>query len=126
MSDIDQMISNDGEQLFAELTAAEGANVSGGTNYSRYYIGNKTDIGINYSIKGEKYYLSPGEEDYYYAKERPVVMYDSKIGRGYEVASRYLKPGKNNFDREGKYLFLTTGSSDPVANIAGPVADLKI
>lgn len=59
-----------------------------------------------------------GEEDVFYDDRKPVVKYDSKIGRGYEEAKRYLTAGENNFGRDGKYLFLTTGDRGPVANIS--------
>lgn len=119
MSKFDQMtfshdIFSTDEEIFTDLTAAEGADISGGLTYA---IGNKTDIGVNYSINGANQYLPPGKEYVYYYDDQPVVKYDSKIGPGYYVALRYPNPGKNNFDRSGKYLFLTTGSSDPVANV---------
>jgi hypothetical protein len=120
MSNIDQITSSsdvfsvDDEQLFTELTSAEGANVSGG---AAYYLGNKSDITVNYDINGAKQTLEPWEEFTYYYDEDPRVKYDSRIGSGYKVATKYLTPGNNNFDRNGNKLLLTTGNGGPVANI---------
>lgn len=105
------------EQLFTELTPEEGASISGGL---AYYIGNKTNIGVNFSINNIPQYLPSGKEYVYYYDDQPEVKYDSIIGSGYKVEKKYPNPGKNNFDRYGNHLFLTTGSGGPVANLVGP------
>lgn len=117
MSNIKPMTANsdvfsvDDEQLFAELTNAEGANISGGASY---YLGNKSDITVNYNINGAKQALEPGEEFVYYYDEDPKVKYDRKIGTGYKETTKYLSPGNNNFDRDGSYLVLGTGNNGSV------------
>jgi hypothetical protein len=119
MSNINRWTSNSeifsaDEEILTELTAEEGADISGGLTY---YIGNKTDIGVNYSINGASQYLPPGEEYVYYYGDQPVVEYDYKIGAGYYLTQDYPNPGRNNFDRSGNSLFLTTGGSSANANL---------
>lgn len=99
------MLSNQQEQLFTELTPAEGAAIAGGATY---YLGNKSGIGVNYLINGKKRYLAPGKEVKYSFYKAPYVRYDRKIGPGYQERYVRLKKGKNNFDRMGNYLILGT------------------
>ncbi|MDZ8258230.1 hypothetical protein [Nostoc sp. ChiQUE01b] len=93
------------KQLFTELTLEEGAVIQGGT---LFYLGNKAGIGVNYNINGQKKYLAPNAEVKYSFSRSPVVVYDSKIGPGYEPVVVKLVQGRNNFDRNGNDLILGT------------------
>ena len=117
MSNIDKATSTsnysvvDQEQLFTELTPEEGAVIEGG---AYFYLGNKAGIGVNYTLNGQKKYLAPKAEVKYSFSKRPVVVYDKKIGPGYDPEVVKLVAGRNNFDRIGSDLILTT---DIVANV---------
>ena len=110
------MPSNQQEELFAELTPAEGAAIAGGATY---YLGNKANIGVNYLMNGNKRYLAPGKEVKYSFSKAPYVIYDEKIGAGYEPKTVKLKKGKNNFDRIGNKLILGTVLVPNVVSTSG-------
>ena len=112
------------EQLFTELTPEEGAAVSGG--FQRYYVGNKSGIGVNYEIQyinrfgnpvRKKEFVGSNKQDVFLSLNRPLVTFDSKIGSGVNLKAESLTPGKNNFDRAENFLILTTGENGPVANL---------
>ncbi|MEH1940464.1 MAG: hypothetical protein V7L01_09640 [Nostoc sp.] len=119
MSNINNITSNSNysvvgqEQLLTELTPEEGAVIEGGANF---YLGNKSGIGVNYNINGQDEFLKPNAEVVYSYSQPPVVVYDNKIGPGYNPVVRNLKEGRNNFDRRGDDLILTTSI---VANLVG-------
>jgi hypothetical protein len=106
------------EQLFAELTSVEGANISGGTT-DYYYIGNNTDINVNFYIEGDLKNLRSGRETRYSYDKKPKVTYDSLIGRGVKWVTTNLNSEQSYyFDRNGKNLFLIAdGNSDPGTNL---------
>ncbi len=110
MSNIDKITA--ARQLFVDLTPEEGSTISGGATF---YLGNKSGIGVNYTLNGQKGYLSPGQEYNFSYSQPPVVIYDKKIGAGYEPIVTNLAEGKNNFDRNGNDLILTT--TGPIANL---------
>lgn len=91
------MISNDDQQLFTELTPAEGANVSGGYTYTIY---NKSLIDVPFSFNGNNYEVDSGDERSFYSPyDYARVGYDSKIGAGYKPKYRWIEPGKSGFDQ---------------------------
>ena len=113
-----KMNLNHHEQLFTELTPAEGANISGGTYY-QYSIENNTDRDISFNINGTQQYVPPkGEFVNYYDKRSVVVKYDAKIGRGIEEVRKSIRPGEYDFVRRNKdYLVLNSGNDGPVDNL---------
>lgn len=106
------------EQLFSELTPAEGANISGGTYY-QYSIENNTDRVVSFNINGTQQYVPPkGEVVNYYDKRSVVVKYDAKIGRGIEEVTKSIRPGEYDFYRRNKdYLVLNPDNDGPVDNL---------
>lgn len=124
MSNINRMISNDDQQLFTELTPAEGANVSGGYTYTIY---NKSLIDVPFSFNGNNYEVDSGDEKSFYSRyQYAQVAYDSKIGPGYEPKYRSIKPGKSGFDQTAVDRLILTGnlvggSNPPPAALSAPV-----
>jgi hypothetical protein len=114
MSQFTQLTAID-EQLVTDLTATEGENASGG--YGFYTLGNKSGIGVNYTINGRQEYLKPYEEKSFFFFYDPTVAFDRKIGPGYEPSYQTLSSKRQNFDRTGDYLLLTGGAGTPNANL---------
>jgi outer membrane receptor for Fe3+-dicitrate len=101
------------ESLFTDLSAEEASVVEGGANF---YLGNKSGIGVNYTLNGQNQYLAAGAEVKYSFSNAPSVVFDRTIGAGYEPTVVKLGGERNNFDRRGNDLLLTTSV---VANLAG-------
>lgn len=99
------------EQLFIELTPEEGAMIKGGADYT---ISNKSDIVVGYTLNGQEQLLNPNQQVTYSSSsslpQPPVVVYDRMIGPEYNPVILRLAEGKNNFDRNGNNLILTTDS----------------
>lgn len=95
------------EQLFTELTPEEGAVIEGGADYS---IGNKSVDRVDYTLNGQIQSLNPNQQVTYTLPQQPVVVYDRMIGLDYNPVILRLAEGKNNFDRNGDNLILTTDS----------------
>jgi hypothetical protein len=97
-------------QFGTDLTPEVASTISGGATF---ILGNQTDIAVNYFINGQKKQIAPGKEVEFNLAQAPTVAFDKIIGAGYELDVVKLSEGQNNFDRNGKDLFLTT---DLVAN----------
>lgn len=118
MNSIKQLQEID-EQLLSDLTAEESEQASGGFGY--YTLGNKSGIDVNYTLSGKSFTLKPNETRTSFHWYAPTVVFDRKIGAGYELTYQTLTNHNQNFDRYAypyhDYLALTGGNGQPNANL---------
>ncbi len=117
MLNINQMTAN--EQLFTELTPAEGANISGGLDYK---FRNRADALFPFTFNGVSQEVAPLSELVVQSNfDQAVIAYDQTIGPGYNLNSTVLRPGTTSIDRQGNTFLVipaNTAGVPPAAAFA--------
>ena len=105
--------SSTSTQLFTDLTAEEGAAISGGFEY---IIANRTDVRVPITFNGEQRAIAPLTDLVIQSNlNQAVVAYDGIIGPGFDLNAEVLSPGLSGFDRNGNELLLVkAGEGVPV------------
>ena len=106
------------EQLFSELTPEEGAAVSGGNFYT---FDNRSSATFKPQFNGVNYQVAPlSKLTLFSAFPQAGIVYDNKIGPGYELASLVITPGETSIDETLDRRFIVVPPQ--VAGVPGGVA----
>ncbi|MBV6627504.1 MAG: hypothetical protein KI793_32050 [Rivularia sp. (in: Bacteria)] len=113
-----------GGMMFIDNAVAQASSYRKYKRCYTYTILNRTNRGIDYNVGRRKAYIpAKGIRRLRRCFRRrkvyhPVVKFDRIIGSGYKLTRVRLRPGRNGFDRKGRILILTTGTSAnrPVPN----------
>ena len=111
--------SSTSTQLFTDLTAEEGAAVSGGANY---ILRNRSSAFFYPQFNGQNYEVPPlGEITISSGAPQAIIAYDQQIGPGYELNAQVVTPGVTTIDETPDRQFLVFPPQ--VAGVpGGPIA----